>query len=294
MSPRPFALISLLLFTSPLTGKAPAPVAEQVFEADGLVPGTVNGVPMRFKVSPAGASFPLLSQAAATRAGLKGGWLKIGGRIGPVRFKGQTAVGTFTAPGVAQKRRMFWFERSPFPGIDAVLGPKSFPASVVAFRLSAKAASEHIYHLPLVDRGYNGLGSSIILGGEPVLIMWNFEDARSSAVASTGELLAQMQGGRLEGGTFQQHVAFGIERPFRHMRLAKPLVIGPLQLSAINIRDAVAGTAEAGADPDEIIVRAKTKRRKSQLVIALGRDAMTGCSSLSFDKARKEIRLSCR
>ncbi|MGL4314521.1 MAG: hypothetical protein ACRCSO_11085, partial [Sphingomonas sp.] len=54
-----------------------------------------------------------------------------------------------------------------------------------------------------------------------------------------------------------------------------------------------AGIADANADPDEIVVTAKgsTDRRD---VIILGNDALDQCSTIVFDKPRKQIQLSCR
>lgn len=94
-------------------------------------------------------------------------------------------------------------------------------------------------------------------------------------------------------------IAFGVERPVRMMALDRPLAIGALSLTRIGVRTGdwgnAAGIAEAGsADPDEIVVTAKGRKRDPfRDRLAIGADVLARCSSVIFDKPARQIRLTC-
>jgi hypothetical protein len=46
-------------------------------------------------------------------------------------------------------------------------------------------------------------------------------------------------------------------------------------------------------DPDEVVVVAKGKHDPKRDRLMLGADALSGCSSILFDKPAQQIRLSC-
>ena len=159
--------------------------------------------------------------------------------------------------------------------------------------------------LPMTDGGglFGGGGGSFALvpvGGVPTRVRFNPDNARTLATAGAGVALASANGGRLEGATRTAHIAFGVERPVRLLKLARPLAIGPLTLAALDVRVAdygsAGGIADADApppDPDEIVVTAKGKRDRSRDSLTLGRDQLDRCSSIVFDKPAKQVRLSC-
>jgi hypothetical protein len=46
-------------------------------------------------------------------------------------------------------------------------------------------------------------------------------------------------------------------------------------------------------DPADVVVTGKRKKKHRPGTLTLGADQLDRCSSLVFDKARKEIRLTC-
>jgi hypothetical protein len=119
---------------------------------------------------------------------------------------------------------------------------------------------------------------------------------RTLATAGAGARLAAAYDGRIGGETASVPIAFGIARPVRTLRLAKPLQIGALTISTLGVRTADFGNAsgirEAGGDPDEIVVTAKARNEKRDR-ISLGADSLARCSSILFDKRARKVRLTC-
>lgn len=288
-------IATMILLSSFPAGAKPARVTpgggELIVDMQGAVAGTMNGQAARFLLSPNGSKVPVLNPAAATRAGLKPGWINIMAIVGPVRVKGHSAVIRYTAPGTALKRRIGWFERNAAPGFDALLGPGAVSAPIVTFRLRATSAGERQFRLPLVDGGYGGMGSAVMIGKHRVLLRWAFDRAETTANAKTGQILSEARSGRWTSRTSELPVAFGISRPHREMALGTPVSVGPFHIPTVMIR--TTGTEDAPTDPDEIIVTASKKKQKGPGAIVFGRDALAACSTLTFDKVRKEVRLSC-
>ena len=102
----------------------------------------------------------------------------------------------------------------------------------------------------------------------------------------------------MTGVTHLAQIRFGIERPVRTMRLSAPLLIGGRPLTELGVRTADFGNAsgipEVGAvtDPDEIVVTAAKKGERDYSLL-VGRDFLSGCSSLTYDFPAKLIRLRC-
>ncbi len=88
----------------------------------------------------------------------------------------------------------------------------------------------------------------------------------------------------------------GFARPVRTMEFARPVMAGGLQLLKFVVRTQDTGSTIAipdeTSDPDEIVVSAKGRGKPLQR-INVGTASLIGCSTLTFDKVRKEIRLSC-
>lgn len=269
----------------------PAPSVVEI-PADGRVDGMINGRPARFWVSPKGSKVPLLNPDAAKRAGLSPGWLKAAMTVGPVRIPANTGVVRYSVPATDLKRRVGWMDRPVAPRADALIGPGGIAAPVVVFRIGPTRPGEHVTRMPLIDRGYSGLKSAIKFGKELVSVDWRLDDDASVATASAGAFLGQVLDGRFSGATFQRHVFAGVSRPHRTMNLGLPLVVAGRRIDQILVR--TSGDDREGSDPDEIVVVAKGKgEKKTPRSVTLGGDALRGCSTLTFDKPRKEIRLSC-
>lgn len=294
------AALSLVLVS------AAPPRAEQelVVTGDGLMSATVNGVPGRIRVDPAVWSMPLIGGLWAHRAGLRGGMFGFGFLVGPRQVDGASAVARI-AIGVGagpRRRRIGWTARSYAADADGVVGPGGVPQRVVRFVLRPSIAGERTVALPLVDDGglfggWGGIYARIEVDGRPMRVRFDPRHALTLATAGAGVRLASTFDGRLSGETRPVEIAFGISRPVRTLRLARPLTIGSLSISTLGVRTSDFGDAatirEEGGDPDEIVVTGRRRGNNDRDRIALGADALERCSSIVFDKPARQIRLTC-
>lgn len=278
--------------------------AEIVVTGDGIVPVTLNGVPGRIRIDPAVPALPMFAAPFAERVGLNPGPFAFGYMVGPQTVRGRTAVARIAVGegGAERRRRIGWAERPYFNGADAVIGPGGLPDPVVRFVLRAPQSGERTVALPAVDEGglFGGWGHMFALidvGGRPMRIRFDPHHPRTLATAGAGVRLAQAQDGRVSGEAAPIEIAFGISRPVRTLTLERPLAIGPLMLTSLGVRTTDFGDASAireeGGDPDEIVVTAERRRNTDRDRIALGADTLERCSSITFDRERGQIRLTC-
>ena len=291
----------LILLAAALIGAAPP--AEYVVTGDGVAPVVVNGVPGRIRIDPAAPSLAMLAPAYGARVQLRPGPFAFLYMVGPERVEGRTAVARIGLDGVRpRRRRVGWTQRAYAAEADGVIGPGGLPQAVVRFVLRPSVPGERTVALPLVDEGglFGGWGASyavIEVGGAPMRVRFDPHQPRTLATAGAGVRLAAAHEGRIAGETESVTVAFGIARPVRTLRLARPLAIGPLTIQALGVRTADFGNAasirEEGGDPDEIVVTAERRRNPHRDRIAIGADSLARCSSIVFDRPARRIRLTC-
>lgn len=278
--------------------------SELVVSGDGIVPVTVNGVPGRVRIDPAVPALGMLNMDYAARARLRAGPFAFGYLVGPRQVNGLSAV---TRIGVGdgarpRKRRVGWTERPYLADADGVIGPGGLPQQVIRFVLRPSVPGERTVALPMVNEGgllggWGGAYALIDVGRQPMRIRFNPHQPLTLATAGAAVRIAAAHDGRLGGDTSEVEIAFGIARPVRTLRLATPLPIGPLAISELGVRTADFGNASAireeGGDPDEIIVTGERRRDPRRDRLSLGADALARCSSITFDKRARQVRLSC-
>jgi len=306
--------IVLLLSASLLVGAADAP-AERVVQLGETMPVTVNGQTKQLRIEPAAPGLVLLTQDYADAAALKmRGMFQIGAMytVGNERVMASTAVARFAwGTAKADKRRIGWAARPYAHGLDAVIGPAGLDAPIVRFALHAPQPGERTVSLPMAPTGslfgsWYSLRAEIMVGSERLQVRFDPHHRRTVANALAGQRIAATLGGRFDGPPVSEEIAFGIERPVRPMALTRPLDIGPLSLNRLGVRTvpdlnsggSVAGIKEAGdpdevVDPADVVVTGKRKKKHRPGTLTLGADQLDRCSSLVFDKATKEIRLTC-
>jgi hypothetical protein len=293
----------VLALAALVLGAAAEPPRELVVSGDGLVAATVNGVPGRLRIDPAVPAMPILGTAWAERAGLRAGPFAFGYMVGPETVRGRSAVGRLAIGGGAELRhRVGWTERPFTEAADGVVGPGGLPQQVIRFVLGPSQPGERTVALPMVDEGglFGGWGHSyavIDLGGAPLRIRFDPHHPRTLATAGAGVRLAAANDARIGGEAESAEIAFGISRPVRTLHLARPLQIGPLRITELGVRTAdfgnTAAIREEGGDPDELVVTARNRRNNDRDRIAIGADLLARCSSLVFDRAARQIRLTC-
>lgn len=284
-----------------LVGAAPA---ERVIVAGQPITTSVNGVTGTLLVDPGAPSMPILSRAYADRLTLKPGMFTIRWLIGPIVLPVPTAVERIDLGQGEEKRRIGWVERPYRSDVDGSIGPGGLPAKVVRFTLRAPQPGERTVALPMLDGGgllggSVGLFARIDVEGEPVRVRFDLNQPHTLTNAGMALTLARIHAGTLAEARRAVPIVFGVERPVRTMTLARPLTIGPLAITTVDVRTGDFGNAEgiastaATPDPDEIVVEAKGKRDRSRDRITLGTDALARCSAIVFDKPAKQVRLTC-
>ena len=275
---------------------AAKPSLPLVVRGDGLVDAVVGGSRARIRITPWAPAAPTLNPDFAGRIGLKGGWFGFAVKVGPVRVNGRSSVTRLDFGTMNFRRRVVWFDRRYEAQGDGAVGPGGIPAEVIRFELRPARPGERVATLPLVQRLFQPTYSRVTVAGRELNILFDPQHAQTLATAGAGSAIAADFGGQLVGATGKAEVAFGIDRPIRTMRLARPLVIGPLSFDSVPVRigdsGSIAGIADADADPDEVVVTAKGSSKRRDVLI-IGRDAIARCSSIVFDKPAKAIRLSC-
>lgn len=275
---------------------------EVTIGGDRIVPATVHGVKARLRVDPGGPGIPVFNPAFAGRAGFKAGWIGTGARVGPIMVNGSSAVVRIDLGQGEFKRRVTWFGQDFDSGVDGSFGPSAYPADVVRFDMHPAQPGETRVTLPLVDFGYVGMGIWLNLGDTRARVRFTFDRERTLATAALGAAIAAAQDGKFDRPVETMPIMLGVDRPVRHLALGKPLRVGPFVLADLHVRtgdfgsaDSIpeAGAAPAVADPDEIIVTGE-KKKKNRMVIEIGRDQLARCSSIVFDKPRKQLTFSCR
>lgn len=291
---RPVAALGLLLFLPALIGAKPAQ-APYVVRGDGVVPVVVGGVAGRMRISPWAPAAPTLNPDFADRIGLRGGWFGVAVKVGPVRVNGKSSVTRLQFGPASFRRRVVWFDRRYEAGTDGAVGPGGLPVDIVRFDLRAPQPGETVIAVPLVQQLFRPAVTKVRVGGRDISILFDPQHARTLATAGAGAALAAGLGGQFAGAPGKAEVAFGIDRPVRGMRLARPLQVGPLSITSLDVRTgdngSIEGIPDADADPEEIVVTARGGNRRD--VIIIGRDELGRCSSILFDKPAKLIRLSC-
>jgi hypothetical protein len=291
-------LVALLLTATP----ALATANEFMIAPDGAVEATVNGKPTRMLFRGVGSSTAILNPSSAERLGIRTGLIKfpIRYRVGPHRINGKSGVTRYSVGGKQVKRRVGWFERDVAAGFDGLLGPMAIEFPIVTQRLRAPVAGEKTITFYASNFGYNGVG--VVFRGKPLTYMMFDPTAPTSIInAPFANEIASGLRGHFEGVVHEGVVAFGVSRPVRNIEFGKPWMIGTAALNISLYRADVRtlpgektdSIPDKAPDPDEIIVVAPGQIDNRPRYVIVGADALSRCSSISFDKPKRQITLRC-
>lgn len=278
--------------------------AERVVTPGETVAVTINGLPARLAIDPAGFGLPIVTQAFAEQAKLSCSGLlcfTIVTLIGRERLEGRTGVAKFGwGEAAPDKRRVGWFDRTFPTPVEGLIGPAGLPEPVVRFTLGPSRPGERTVAMPVEGNGllfghWQSTRGVLKVGGEDISVRFDVHGRRSLATAGAAVTIANAHGGVMTDERDRQVILYGVERPIRVMTLARPLTVGPFSLTSLGVRVTDGSGAntirEADADPSEVVVNAKGK--KSARILSIGRDQLDRCSSIVFDKPAKQIRLTC-
>lgn len=287
--------------------------ARAVFDPEESMTAMINGAPVVLRVGPGRSSTvqiraddaARLFGPAARQFDRRGTWpgaLRAAERIGPVLVRGHRALASIALAAGTVAAPVEWFGREDANVSSGQVGPFGIPAQVVQFRLRAAGPAERSFTVPLdeADNGWGIASTSLFLDGQRVRFAFAPQFATSIASAAAGGAIARAQGGRFTGAPVNVAINHGVARPARPVRLDRPLVIGPVTLPDLLVRTldygaprGIADQEDSADNPADILVTARTDRQAPQYIVYLGADALTHCSSVTFDKVAMTISLAC-
>jgi hypothetical protein len=285
---------------------------EIVLDADAAIDATIAGQAAQLQLVTGFVDRLTLNTQYVVKNGIKPAAIMGNADVnfwGRREIKGKNRPLRYTIRGVEEEGRAFWFADVPQPRFDGGVGPFAIPFDVVKVQLSAPRPDELVHSMVYFGDLNNGSNAGHIDPTFKTTVNFSIEKRMRYPLASaaTGAAIAAAYGGTLSGDAWEEDIAFGIKRPVRLLTLEKPFVIGVFRFAQIAVRlrsDVDAGGAgEAIAeqpvddegDPAEIIVMGKGKKARQPIfTFDIGRDTLDTCSSITFDKAAKQIRLSCR
>ena len=292
-----FSLILLAALLALLPSKAAA--ADLVVDAAStyLVDASINGHPVRLRVDPAASGYIVLNPAAVARIGLRRSMTRSATQIGPVRLTGGSKVADVVVGGVSEERRIVWIDQPAVERADGTIAPADIGYDRVTFRLGDARADDRAYDLPMEFRPGAGLFFPLELGEHRVFFQFTLIKANSMATAAAAAHLAALYGGAWVGDVRPETIGFGVVRPVRALRLARPASLNGLELDALLVRTGdhrgnLDLPPEPGADPEEVVVSAGSRQR-ARFEVTVGRDLLSACSSMVWDNRTRRLTLTC-
>lgn len=278
---------------------SPAAAADLVVDAASnfTIDATINGQAVRLRVDPEASGYVILNPDAVARIGLRPSLLRSRTQIGPVRLTGSSKVAEVSIGGVTGNRRLVWIDRPAVEGADGLIGPADMHYERVTFAIGPVRAGEAAYDLPLEFERSFGLHFPLTIGEHVFRLQFSLIKPASLATAGAGAALAELNGGSWAGEARDQIIEFGVVRPVRPMALARPLDLHGLRIAGFRVRTGdnrgdLTLPPDPDADPDEVVVTGGSRQRAA-FVVHIGRDRLSECSTLVWNKVTRHIRLNC-
>ncbi len=284
----------------------PAPLVDElVLEGDNIVTVLVNGAPLTLEVSAEAFGPPVLNPEVAARLMLAAtsarGW-----RFGPVVVNGSAATALVDAGAGPVPLAVTWADRAASAKADGVIGVHHLPYQRVTFALHTATPGESVLRFTMKRAGGTSntrLGTEVKVGKKRLMMIFVPERPENLVTAPTANFIATHQDGGFEPGSDAVAVMdFSVERPTRTMRIAVPIELGGLVVERFAVRIEDYGEPRnvgeiAANDPrfekDRILVTRRKGRGRPDLLTRIGSDQIAHCSSITYDLAGGEIRLSC-
>jgi hypothetical protein len=290
-------MVGMMLVSPGYTRGAPTTL---ILGPDLISPATVNGKPVRIQVNLTAERTLIVNAEAAGRIGLQSNTSRAKGVIGHQRFSASSTSAEYVIGGMPIKSRILWYDTISTPGADAVVGPAGVTQDVITVQLRAAQDGERTFTLPLimVQEKYGRMGTMVKIGEQAVAVGWSLNRDSTLVTAAAAADLANSNGGHFMGEKRKESVVYDVQRPVRTMDIARPFGIGPIQLSRVTAwvgeYGDISRVPDDQDDPNEIVVTAKGSKIKSFHAIVIGRNDMAHCSSITYDKPGRQIRMVCR
>jgi hypothetical protein len=180
---------------------------------------------------------------------------------------------------------------------DAVIGPEQLPYRVVRWRRADAPPATGRLALPIEVSDATRLSAA---APELPGVRLRFAPAEAtSATAAAGVSLARVWGGSVAPERIRIPLLFGIERPGRLMRFARPGTLASFPIAALPIR-----TFDFGGDTpsllprptvaaDEVLVSHPLPRQREWRAVTIGGDLLRRCAEIAYDRVTRMLTLSC-
>lgn len=299
-----------LLAVVALPGTDAPPRTLRLDAAAPFVDAVIAKRPVRLRVDLAGPRDVIVDLSTARRLGLASpkrellelvGW-DAGGtldlRIGPVSLPGRWTGTGWTVDGIRRDGRVLWFPHDQDDGADGVIGPALLPYDEVVLVRRPRTALDRTVEVPVRSGRWRGIEAEHVAGGRRIEIGWSLERSSTLATAAAGRALADAGAGVMTGARARASVAFGVDRPVRTVRLARPLDVGGFRLDAFLIRVSdYAGEGQPPPDaelpPDEVHVEARGERQRAWSRLTIGSDLLAACAEIAWRRRPATMRLTC-
>jgi hypothetical protein len=281
---------------------APAAAADLTLDASNnfSIPVEIRRQVVNLRVDLETSGYPIFNPGTAARLGFRGSLFGARAAVGPIRLSGEQNGAKFRIAGVERGYRFAFFDRDIVEGADGIISPHELPYDNIVFRLRPEQAGEVTTTLTMQFDRAGGLHYPLTFGDRTIVAEFSLIQPRSLATASAGALLAQHLGGDWTGEAREGLIKFGVSRPVRPMRFARPLDVGGVAVNDIFVRTGdnrgnfqLPPDAAARQDPDEIVVTGNVPRGRARLFLTVGAERLSACSSLSYRPASKTLTLRC-
>lgn len=273
-------------------------------ERNNTIPIRVNGVEGTMLIDPGGPTSPSCNSDFMINARVTGYGPAPIGRVGPIRINGRYDDVVYFSAGRSFMRATTWGDRPAVDGADCVMGPGGLDAAVVEFRLGPARQGQRTHAIPIYRPRRNQWDGRVTgrldVAGLPVNVRFDTLRELTALTAPAARIIAPAYGGTVEGDVQDTDIWWGVRRPVRRLRTRQILTVGPLSLDTLYVRVSDYGHANALAsvDPDEIghddvVVTGQRPRNDGIRILRVGRDDLSRCASIVFDKPAGQILLTC-
>lgn len=191
--------------------------------------------------------------------------------------------------------RTVWWKESSCGSVcgsaDIAMGPAAFPQAVVRYRLATRVSGERKILLPLHLDGKDNAAAQISLNGSIIKVLFTPDRIQTLSNAAFARVVSISSG---NGSVLPAaSLAYSSDENLTvvETRWAVPFRIGHLRVARAFVTSSYPERPDEGSE-DIVVTGRRTNPQPPTL--ALGSDALSGCSSIEIDKKNRRITLSCR
>lgn len=267
-----------------------------------ILPMTVAGTQGTVLVEPSGPRYLACNLDFIARAGIVGEGPYPIGRVGPVEVIGARTELPVKILDQEFTRPIRWSQYRAVQSADCVIGPRAMRFRTVIFTLGRDRPDAVQMILPFDRYDAGRIYVTLPVGAAKLPTRIELAHAGSVLTAPAARLIAPTLGGTVTGPPREEVIIDGIVRPTRTIDLRQPLRIGPVALSSLSVRVADYGRAdklqtlapnELDATDETVVVRAKPEAPGAVRLLRVGREALTGCVSITVDMRKRVMTLRC-